>query len=134
MDDKEWSPCHISWDILKTANEEEAQGEIEPIKELDEELLGRKYSAQPWVREILLQDLRRWLNDPKKGREWIWQNRVGLLVEGEVLSEKCAALLAMARKIAREEPGELIPPSAPAHSTQKGNEGGKQGVQEFLGD
>jgi hypothetical protein len=104
MDEKEGPDYRDAWKLLSQANEKEPEEETEPVKDLDEELLGRKYAAEPWVREILLEDLHRWLNDAKKGREWIWQNRVGLLIEGEVLSEQSAALLARARKIAHENP------------------------------
>ncbi len=104
MDEQDIPDYRQVWNLWNALDEDEPEEETDPLKALDEELLSRKYDVEPWVREILLEDLERWLKDPKKGREWIWQNRVGLLIEGEVLNEKSVALLAKARRIAHEDP------------------------------
>ncbi len=55
---------------------------------LDEKYLGRKYPVAPWVRHILLHDLKKRLEDPKKGPKWVCENRERLLAEAEIIEKK----------------------------------------------
>ncbi len=75
-----------------------------PAKTLDEKLLGQRLPVIDSIREVLLDDLRKWLEDPKKGRQWIWEHRAILLAQAAVLNERRTELLAKGRKIRFTDP------------------------------
>ena len=52
---------------------------------LDEKYLGQKYPGTLRQRKILLDDLMLWLDDPKKGPEWVRRNKRRLLWEAEIV-------------------------------------------------
>ncbi len=76
----------------------------ELAKDLDEELLGQRLPAIAWVRDALLENLRRWLDDPNKGRQWILENRQQFLAEAAILNERRNDLVQRGRKIAFSDP------------------------------
>ncbi len=50
---------------------------------LDEKFLGKRLPGTPRERRKLLSTLEEWLNDPKKGPDWVWRNRDRLLWEAD---------------------------------------------------
>ena len=51
---------------------------------LDEKYLGQKYPGTLRQRKLLLEDLMSWLDDSKKGPEWVRRNAKRLLWEAEI--------------------------------------------------
>jgi hypothetical protein len=76
----------------------------EPAKALDEELLGQRLPVMNWMREPLLDDLRNWLADSKKGRQWIWEHRAILPAQAVMINGQRSELLAKRRKIRFADP------------------------------
>jgi hypothetical protein len=61
------------------------RGKPGPPQPLDEKYLGQRLPGNPQQRVEFLKNLVKWLQDPKRGPKWVWENRIRLLSEAEFI-------------------------------------------------